>query len=132
MSDLEKHMVNRFLAWKLPDNFQPDAGISFNPVFNEHTEHPARHEPSGTNLFDFNQATEMVQHLLEGAPANPVQDAIDVAVQYGGIDGGHHKDWVIDQMVRALAGDDYERLVREAKDGADGPETYSWNEGIAP
>lgn len=24
-----KHMVNRFLSWKLPDNFNPDAGISF-------------------------------------------------------------------------------------------------------
>jgi hypothetical protein len=22
-----KHMVNRFLGWRLPENFQPDAGI---------------------------------------------------------------------------------------------------------
>jgi hypothetical protein len=58
--------------------------------------------------------------------------AIALAVQHGGHDGAHHKDWVIDQMVRLLAGDQYERIVREAKDGEDGPDTYSWNEGIAP
>ena len=61
-----------------------------------------------------------------------IQAAIDLAVQYGGIDGGHHKAWVIDQMVRTLAGDNYAEVVRKAKDGEDGPETYDWNEGIAP
>jgi hypothetical protein len=61
-----------------------------------------------------------------------IDDAIDLAVQYGGIDGDHHKAWVIDQMVRALAGDRYAEIVRDAKAGEDGPETYEWNEGIAP
>ena len=58
--------------------------------------------------------------------------AIDIAVQYGGIDGAHHKGWVIDQMVRLLSGDGYDQLIREACDGEDGPNTYSWDEGIAP
>lgn len=35
-------------------------------------------------------------------------------------------------MVRILAGDDYESIVANAKAGEDGPETYSWEEGIAP
>lgn len=61
-----------------------------------------------------------------------IADAIEIAVQYGGIDGAHHKDWVIDQMVRKLAGDQYDRIVKEACDGEDGPETYSWEVGIAP
>lgn len=60
------------------------------------------------------------------------QAAIDLAVQYGGFDGAHHKDWVIDQMVRALAGDRYEQIVTDAKAGEDGPETYAWHEGVAP
>lgn len=64
-----KHMVDRFLCWKLPSNFSPDAGISFKPGFNEHTAHAGRHEPSGTNLFDATQATAMVRHLLEGLPS---------------------------------------------------------------
>lgn len=61
-----------------------------------------------------------------------IQDAIDIAVQYGGIDGDHHKAWVIDQMVRILAGDRYEQVVRDACDGEDGPDTYSWEVGIPP
>jgi hypothetical protein len=61
-----------------------------------------------------------------------IADALEIAVQFGGIDGAHHKDWVIDQMVRALAGDRYDALVAEAKAGEDGPETYEWEVGIAP
>jgi len=63
-----KYMVNRFLMWKLPANFSPDAGISFKPTFNEHTDFPMRHEPVGTNLFDAIQATQMVEYMIEGLP----------------------------------------------------------------
>ena len=61
-----------------------------------------------------------------------IASAIDLAVRYGSIDGAHHKDWVIDQMVRALAGIHYEEIVRSAKSGENGPDTYRWSEGIAP
>lgn len=85
-----------------------------------------------------------------------IEKAIHYAVQYGGIDGDHHKAWVIDQMVRALTGcpvvqrqavdatgatyfyedqgksDEYTELVCKACEGVDGPETYSWDCGIAP
>jgi len=64
--------------------------------------------------------------------AESVAEAIRLAVQYGGIDGGHHKAWVIDQMVRALARDKYDEVVKDAKDGEDGPDTYDWDCGIAP
>ena len=60
-----KRMVDRFLSWKLPDDFAPDGGISFNRTFNEHTAHPMKHEPSGTNLFNVHQAEAMVRHMLE-------------------------------------------------------------------
>lgn len=63
-----KHMVNRFLSWKLPADFRPDAGISFKAEFNEHTAHPMKHEPSGTNLFDARQADEMVRFMIDGLP----------------------------------------------------------------
>ena len=61
-----------------------------------------------------------------------IDATIELAVQYGGIDGAHHKAWVIDQMVRMLAGDDYARIVADACNGEDGPDTYEWDEGIAP
>ena len=68
-----KHMVNRFLGWRLPENFQPDAGISFKPDYNVEYNAaqglpPARHEPSGTNLFDATQAEAMVRYMIEGMP----------------------------------------------------------------
>ena len=63
-----KHMVDRFLCWKLPENFSPDAGISFTRDFNVNTAYPMKHEPIGTNLFDAQQADAMVRHMLEGLP----------------------------------------------------------------
>jgi hypothetical protein len=61
-----KLMVDRFLSWKLPENFHPDAGISFEPEFNKHMDPPSRHNPTGTNLFDATQATAMVRHMIDG------------------------------------------------------------------
>lgn len=63
-----KHMVEQFLRWKLPENFNPDAGISFVRDYNVGTEFPMRHEPVGTNLFDYTQAKAMVENMLEGLP----------------------------------------------------------------
>lgn len=61
-----------------------------------------------------------------------IDEAIELMVRFGGIEGDHHKAWVIDQVVRILAGDGYEQLVKEACDGEEGPETYTWEEGIPP
>lgn len=61
-----------------------------------------------------------------------IDAAIAFAVQHGVVVGDHHKAWVIDQMVRILAGDKYEHIVKEAKDGEDGPDTYDWDEGLSP
>jgi hypothetical protein len=57
-----KHMVDRFLGWKLPENFNPDYGISYTrPNYP-----PSLGGPSGTNLFDANQAEAMVRFMVEG------------------------------------------------------------------
>jgi hypothetical protein len=61
-----------------------------------------------------------------------IMKALDIATDYGGIDGAHHKMWVIDQMVSALTGDHYSEWVKLHKHGEDGPETYNWGRGIAP
>lgn len=60
-------MVDRFLGWKLPENFCPDAGISFKAEYNENTPYPMKHEPVGTNLFDAEQAREMIKYMLSDA-----------------------------------------------------------------
>ena len=69
--DQIKHMVERFLSWRLPEPWYPDAGIKFEPEFNveymaEQGKPPMRHEPTGTNLFDYTQAEAMVRHMIEG------------------------------------------------------------------
>lgn len=84
-----------------------------------------------------------------------VDKAIQIGVRYGRVDGDHHKMWVIDQMIRALTGcpmvkklattggneyeyedqgesEEYKNTVREACAGEEGPDTYSWDCGIAP
>lgn len=59
-----KQMVDRFLGWKLPENFNPDGGINFKKMRNENTSWPAKNEPTGTNLFDAQQAEEMVRYMV--------------------------------------------------------------------
>lgn len=61
-----------------------------------------------------------------------IRQALAIARNYAGIDGGHHKMWVIDQMVRVLTGDDYPAWVAETENGEDGPATYQWDTGITP
>lgn len=60
-----------------------------------------------------------------------IDAAMAVIERYGGTDGAHHKQWVIDQVVRALV-PDYETWVREICAGEDGPDTYEWDEGVPP
>ena len=85
-----------------------------------------------------------------------IKEALDVANSYGGIDGDHHKMWVIDQMVRILTdcptvigtakdykgqpytyetlgeSKEYEQWVKDHNKGEDGPNTYEWEKGIPP
>lgn len=80
--DQIKHMAERFLGWKLPENFRPDAGISFEPEFNveymaKQGKPPMRHKPTGTNLFDYTQAVEMVRHMVEGLPVAEISKEND-------------------------------------------------------
>jgi hypothetical protein len=57
-------MVDRFLGWKLPEDFFPDAGVSFKA--------PQHHGgwPTGTNLFHAGQAKEMFEYAV-GKPEIP-------------------------------------------------------------
>ena len=63
-----------------------------------------------------------------------VKKALDFIHKWGGIDGGHHKQWTLDQLVRILTSDniEYKEWVEIYQAGEDGPDTYEWDEGIAP
>ena len=59
--DIER-MVKRFLAWKLPNDFAPDTGVSFTP---SPIQKPGNlHWPTGTCLLNGPQAEAMIRHIL--------------------------------------------------------------------
>ena len=53
--------VLRFLRWKLPADFAPDAGISFKPG---HLTPSSPVWPTGTNLLTAAQASDMIRRVL--------------------------------------------------------------------
>lgn len=63
-----KHMVDRFLTWRLPESFSPDAGISFTRFGNPGTAIEYENKPIGTNLLTAIEADAMVRHMLDGMP----------------------------------------------------------------
>lgn len=66
-SAVTDEMVNRFLAWKLPDDFNPDGGVTKR----------VGATPVGTNLLTAVQARAMLEHVL-GA-ALPTTATLDLA-----------------------------------------------------
>jgi hypothetical protein len=94
---------------------------------------------------------------------SPAEWALVYIRDFGGIDGEHHKLWVMDQVVRILHGtpvevvearwgvsvnhpngetnirfntgeptQEYHDWVAKCRNGEDGPDSYEYDEGIAP
>ena len=68
--DKEAHMeikalVDRFLAWPLPQTVAADARAT-------NSKYP--HPRNGTNLLSADEARQMIEHLLSAAPREPAQD----------------------------------------------------------
>jgi hypothetical protein len=73
-------MVNRFLCWKLPEDFYPDAGVTFNPTeLQKIGIHPW---PTGTNLLHAVQARAMLECVLQGQPVETMADMKAKAQEY--------------------------------------------------
>ena len=50
---------------------------------------------------------------------------------YGYIDGAHHKQWLLDQIMREIMGTQYDQWKYEYEHVNDEKE-YTWNQGIRP
>jgi hypothetical protein len=88
-----------------------------------------------------------------------IKKALQMISDFGDTDGGHHKQWALDQVVRILTdcpevikeskymigeehktytytvlgtSDEYHEWLREFADGEDGPHTYAWSIGTPP
>lgn len=81
-----KQMVDRFLGWRLPDDFRPDGGIQFEPYGNVGTPHEYKREPTGTNLLDAQQAEDMIRFLF--FPAEPEDPLADLVLTIEGMPDG--------------------------------------------
>jgi len=58
--------------------------------------------------------------------AERIEAALNIAFERGQCDGGHHKMRVIDDMVRALTGDQYNTWVEAYTEGGE----WEWDTGI--
>jgi hypothetical protein len=59
--ELVKKMVSKFLMWKLPIDFYPDGGISFDRL----NAYDSPYYPIGTNLLNADQAKQMIEFMLK-------------------------------------------------------------------
>ncbi len=66
-------MVQRFLGWKLPKDFEPDGRITFNKHYYDFNGNvvtctlDSPFWPIGTNLFTADQARQMLEYVLDGS-----------------------------------------------------------------
>ena len=78
-------------------------------------------------LAEREQKDKRIQELEEES-----KRVLDLIFEYGQIDGGHHKMWVIDQIVRILTKDGYNEWVKNYVYDEETGDIYSWDKGIAP
>jgi len=57
-----------------------------------------------------------------------IQEAVEIAFRFGQILDNRHKTWVVDQMLRCLLGDEYEKHIEEYEE----EESREWEVGVAP
>lgn len=79
------HMADRFCGWPIPENWQPDGGVSYERFGNKGTEREFRRATSGTNLFSKQQAEEMISYMLEGITPSPsLKLVVEALEKYAG------------------------------------------------
>ncbi len=58
----------------------------------------------------------------------------ELVAEGASIDGAHHKQWYFNEIIKVITETDkkYKKWVEKYESGSDGPQTYIWDEGIAP
>jgi hypothetical protein len=61
------------------------------------------------------------------SPQDRINAAVSLINELGDIDGAHHKQWLLDQVVRLLLAEEYDAWAK-----AIDAEGFYWDQGIAP
>ena len=64
----QTYMLNRFLSWELPKDFNPDGGISYERNYKGADGNEITRVSYGTNLLTFAQAKNMLDYMLYEIP----------------------------------------------------------------
>jgi hypothetical protein len=78
--------------------------------------------------------TEGMVRIFDGDAVVPHAPflVLGLIMQYGWFDEVEHKQWLLDQILRAiLTPDAYQEYIKIYCAGQDGPNTYTWSEGVA-
>ena len=76
-------------------------------------------------MYELPDGDEAIERLIQ---------AVRKILDYGVYDGGHHKQWVLDQVLRILLGDEYTPFMKAYNEelGPEGEAFDPWDTGIAP
>lgn len=96
---------------------------------------PIDYPPCHQSIDDFIKSQIMIVDEIDQAVCDPKSDeqrinnAVDLAWRYGGIDGDHHQKWLVDQMLRKMLTEkEYTEFVHDYEESGE----YKWQTGIAP
>ena len=75
----------------------------------------------------------MCNSMIKFSNNEKIDDAVKLAFRYGGIDGSHHKQWLINKILETLlTEDEYSNFIKIFNSDEDGENMYEWDEGVAP
>ena len=90
------------------------------------------------------RSTDRIE-LREDEANTRIEDAIKLLLNYAQTDGGHHKTWCLDQVLKALTGPRYEEFIHAYEYGFDDEDlsdssigyepddkVWEWDTGVAP
>jgi len=63
-----------------------------------------------------------------------IDEIRNLIFDYGGTDGAHHNQWLLDQILRKSfdSKEEYDEWIKQYEFGEDGSTTYLWDVGIIP
>lgn len=114
-------LIRSFLRTQHPTG----SNIEFKPF-----DHPPYYQSIDEFIEDQLLKVEKIETTLRDARDDQrINDAVDLAWKYGGIDGDHHQKWLVDQMLRKMLTEkEYAEFVHDYEESGE----YKWQTGIAP